>query len=164
MFGLLLVGCLNTTTVIKVATEAIEVGSDFEEGATEMTPVVSGDMSIQDVWKKFVQAANDENLEIMTELEADDIEIYGSSGAAMKGSKHHIDYCRELFKVPDPNGQIRLMIANARKKKMVTLISGSPPALTILTLMKTLKRFSNNTSLTLILKISKSKNLWLHQK
>jgi hypothetical protein len=117
MFGLLLVGCLNTTNVIKVVTEAIEVGSDFEEGATEMTPVVSGDMSIQDVWKKFVQAANDENLEIMTELEADDIEIYGSSGAAMKGSKHHIDYCRELFKVPDPNGQIRLMIANARKNK-----------------------------------------------
>lgn len=55
--------------MIKVATEAIEVGSDFEEGATEMTPVVSGDMSNQDVWKKFVQAANDENLEIMTELE-----------------------------------------------------------------------------------------------
>ena len=55
--------------MIKVATEAIEVGSDFEEGATEMTPVVSGDMSNQDVCKIFVQAANDENLEIMTELE-----------------------------------------------------------------------------------------------
>ena len=69
MFGLLLLGCLNTTIVIKVATEAIEVDSDFEEGATEMTLVVSGDISIQDVCKEFVQASNHENLEIMTELE-----------------------------------------------------------------------------------------------
>ena len=115
--GLLLVGCTNTTTDTKDAAEAIEIGSGLEQGATEMTPIFAGDMSNQDVWKKFVQAANDENLEIMTELEADDITIYGSGGAVMKGSKNHIDYCREWFKASDPDWQIRLMIANAEKNK-----------------------------------------------
>ena len=114
---LLLVGCTNTTTDTKGAAEPIEIGSGLEQGATEMTPVLAGDMSNQDVWKKFVQAANDENLEIMTELEAEDIEIYGSDGSVMKGSKNHIDYCREWFKASDPNWQIRLMIANAGKNK-----------------------------------------------
>ncbi|MDA0784463.1 MAG: hypothetical protein O2814_07970 [Bacteroidetes bacterium] len=52
-----------------------------------MTPVVAGDMSNQDVWKKFIQAFNDENLEIMSELVADDIEIHGSRGGVIKGYK-----------------------------------------------------------------------------
>ena len=115
--GLLLVGCTNTTTETKVATEAIEIGSALEEGATERTPVFAGDMSNQDVWKKFIQAVNDENLEIMSELVTDDIEIRGSGGAVIKGSKKYIDYCREWFKASDPNWQIRFMIANAVKNK-----------------------------------------------
>ena len=115
--GLLLVGCTNTTTETKVATEAIEIGSSLEEGATEMTPLVAGDMSNQDVWKKLLLASNDENIEIMTELVADDIEIHGSSGAVIKGSKKYIDLCREWFKASDPNWQIRFMIANAVKNK-----------------------------------------------
>ena len=115
--GLLLVGCTNTTLDTKDAAEAIEIGSALEEGATERTPVFAGDMSNQDVWKKFIQAVNDENLEIMSELVTDDIEIRGSGGAVIKGSKKYIDYCREWFKASDPNWQIRLMIANAGKNK-----------------------------------------------
>lgn len=115
--GLLLVGCTNTTTETKVATEAIEIGSALEEGATEMKPVFAGDMSNQDVWKKFVQAANDENLEIMTELIADEFELHSLGGEVIKGSKNYIDYCREWFKASDPNWQIELMIANAGKNK-----------------------------------------------
>ena len=115
--GLLLVGCTNTTLDTKDAAEAIEIGSALEEGATERTPVFAGDMSNQDVWKKFIQAVNDENLEIMSELVTDDIEIRGSGGAVIKGSKKYIDYCREWFKASDPDWQIRLMIANAGKNK-----------------------------------------------
>jgi hypothetical protein len=115
--GLLLLGCTNTTTDTKDAAEAIEIGSALEQGATEMTPVVAGDMSNQDLWKKFVQAANDENLEIMAELEASDIEIHSFGGEVIKGSKNHIDNCRDWFKASDPNWQIRLMIANAGKNK-----------------------------------------------
>jgi len=90
----------------------LEIGSALMDGTTEMTAIVAGETSNQEIWLKYIQAHNDKNLDIIAEINADDWEGYTADGSVVKGNEAHIEILDNWFKNADPKWEVKWMIAN----------------------------------------------------
>jgi len=95
----------------------LEIGSALMDGTTEMTAIVAGETSNQEIWLKYIQAHNDKNLDIIAEINADDWEGYTADGSVVKGNEAHIEILDNWFKNADPKWVVKWMIANAAVNK-----------------------------------------------
>lgn len=118
MLLLLFISCTNNQQ--KNSTEknsVIEIGSALMDGTNEMTPIIVGEISNQEIWLKYIKAHNDKNLDIIAEINAEDWEGYTADGSVLKGNKAHIEVLDNWFKSANPKWKVKWMIANAAKNK-----------------------------------------------
>ena len=116
MFVLLLTSCTQNQKTNEDKPN-LEIGSALMDGTTEMTPIVAGETSNQEIWLKYIQAHNDKNLDIIAEINADDWEGYTADGSVVKGNEAHIGILDNWFKNADPKWEVKWMIANAAVNK-----------------------------------------------
>ena len=116
---MLLIGCANNQQQNSNDNSNLEIGSALMDGTTEMTPIIVGETSNQDIWIKYIQAHNDKNLDIISEINAEDWEGYTADGSVVKGNKAHIEILDNWFKNANPKWEVKWMIAMLQKIKMV---------------------------------------------
>ena len=114
---MLLIGCTDNQQQNSNDNSNLEIGSALMDGTTEMTPIIVGETSNQDIWIKYIQAHNDKNLDIIAEINAEDWEGYTADGSVVKGNKAHIEILDNWFKNANPKWEVKWMIANAAKNK-----------------------------------------------
>ena len=114
---MLLIGCNVNNQQNSNDNSNLEIGSALMDETTEMTPIIAGETSNQDIWIKYIQAHNDKNLDIIAEINAEDWEGYTADGSVIKGSKAHIEILDNWFKNASPKWEVKWMIANAVKNK-----------------------------------------------
>ena len=112
---MLLIGCTDNQQQNSNDNSNLEIGSALMDGTTEMTPIIVGETSNQDIWIKYIQAHNDKNLDIIAEINAEDWEGYTADGSVVKGNKAHIEILDNWFKSANPKWEVKWMIANAAK-------------------------------------------------
>ena len=109
MVVMLLISCSNN----QQNNFELEIGSAMMDGTTEMTSIVAGDTSNQQIWLRYIQAHNDKNLDIISEINADDWEGYLPDGAVIKGNTTHIAFLMDWFlSSENPKWKVMWMIAN----------------------------------------------------
>ena len=113
MVVMLLISCSNN----QQNNSELEIGSAMMDGTTEMTSIVAGDTSNQQIWLRYIQAHNDKNLDIISEINADDWEGYTADGSVVMGNEAHIEVLENWFKNANPKWKVKWMIANAAKNK-----------------------------------------------
>ena len=91
MLVMLLIGCTNNQQENSIDNSDLEIGSAIMDGTTEMTPLIAGETSNQEIWLKYIQAHNDKNLDIIAEINAEDWEGYTADGSVVKGNEAHIE-------------------------------------------------------------------------
>ena len=117
MLVMLLIGCTNNQPQNSTESPDLKIGSAIMDGTTEMTPIIAGETSNQEIWLKYIQAHNDKNLDIIAEINAEDWEGYTADGSVLKGNKAHIEVLDNWFKSANPKWKVKWMIANAAKNK-----------------------------------------------
>lgn len=100
MLVMLLIGCTNNQPQNSTESPDLKIGSAIMDGTTEMTPIIAGETSNQEIWLKYIQAHNDKNLDIIAEINAEDWEGYTADGSVLKGNKAHIEVLDNWFKSP----------------------------------------------------------------
>jgi uncharacterized protein YacL (UPF0231 family) len=102
-------------TVIACQTPQAEkqpIGFDIsEEGAERM--LYGGSMSTVEVWKSYIKAHNENDLEAIRSLNADSIKIWGPRGELIKGTNAHIEFLSNWFSANAPSWDSNYFIANA---------------------------------------------------
>lgn len=119
MLVMLLIGCTNNQPQNSTESPDLKIGSAIMDGTTEMTPIIAGETSNQEIWLKYIQAHNDKNLDIIAEINAEDWEGYTADGSVVKGNAAHIEILDNWFNNANanPKWEVKWMIANAAKNK-----------------------------------------------
>ena len=119
MLVMLLIGCTNNQPQNSTESLDLKIGSAIMDGTTEMTPIIAGETSNQEIWLKYIQAHNDKNLDIIAEINAEDWEGYTADGSVVKGNAAHIEILDNWFNNANANTkwEVKWMIANAAKNK-----------------------------------------------
>ena len=111
------IGCTDNQQQNSIDNSNLEIGSALMDGTTEMTPIIVGETSNQEIWIKYIQAHNDKNLDIIAKINSEDWEGYTADGSVVKGNKAHIEILENWFKNANPKWKVKWMIANAAKNK-----------------------------------------------
>ena len=104
---MLLIGCTDNQQQNSNSNSNLEIGSALMDGTTEMTPIIVGETSNQDIWIKYIQAHNDKNLDIIAGINAEDWEGYTADGSVVKGNKAHIEILDNWFKNANPKWEVK---------------------------------------------------------
>jgi len=62
----------------------------------------SGDDSVVELWDKYIQAHNNQDLESIREMNSDSIQIYGPRGEYINDSDDHVKFLKGWFEESDP--------------------------------------------------------------
>lgn len=97
--------CISIISCKETCTEKI-IEADREVGYL-ITPektytASSGDDSVVDLWDKYIQAHNNQDLESIKAIDSDSIQIYGPHGEIIKGIDNHISFLEEWFEGASP--------------------------------------------------------------
>ena len=103
------IGCTDNQQQNSIDNSNLEIGSALMDGTTEMTPIIVGETSNQEIWIKYIQAHNDKNLDIIAKINSEDWEGYTADGSVVKGNKAHIEILENWFKKANPKWKVKWM-------------------------------------------------------
>ena len=106
---LIMVSC-NNTAVKKVAdsmtpdAEIVEVDkkAGYMKTADTQYDLSLGDQAAVDLWDKYIEAHNNQDLEAIMAMESETITILGPDGVVTKGKEAHSKFLEEWFKAANP--------------------------------------------------------------
>ena len=106
---LIMVSC-NNTAVQKVAdsmtpdAEIVEVAkkAGYMKTADAQYDLSLGDQAAVDLWDKYIEAHNNQDLETIMAMESETITILGPDGVVTKGKEAHSKFLEEWFKAANP--------------------------------------------------------------
>ena len=106
---LIMVSC-NNTAVKKVAdsmtpdAEIVEVDkkAGYLKTADAQYDLSLGDQAAVDLWDKYIEAHNNQDLEAIMAMESETITILGPDGVVTKGKEAHSKFLEEWFKAANP--------------------------------------------------------------
>jgi hypothetical protein len=61
-----------------------------------------GDNSAVDIWDRFLDAHNNQDMDAIMALEAEDIKIWGPDGAVIEGKEAHKEFLSQWFAAANP--------------------------------------------------------------
>ena len=132
---LFLVSCqTQTAEVTEKDIEPTKIGIEVADDGTEID-LIAGDLSTNDVWKNYMKAHNDGDLDKIREMDSENIKVWAPTGEYIDGVDAHIEFLSQWFKDASPRWEINYLIANELtdqegvRKQWVT--SGSDITLTI---------------------------------
>jgi hypothetical protein len=104
LLALVLILIISISCKPKVVEKIIEV--DREVGYL-LTPektftASSGDNSIVELWDEYIKAHNNQDLESISKMNSDSIQIYGPHGEIIQGNDDHISFLKVWFKDAAP--------------------------------------------------------------
>ena len=104
LLALVLILIISISCKPKVIEKIIEV--DREVGYL-LTPektftASSGDNSIVELWDEYIKAHNNQDLESISEMNSDTIQIYGPHGEIIQGNDDHISFLKVWFEGAAP--------------------------------------------------------------
>ena len=104
LLALVLILIISISCKPKVVEKIIEV--DREVGYL-LTPektftASSGDNSIVELWDKYIKAHNNRDLESISEMNSDSIQIYGPHGEIIEGIDDHLSFLEGWFEGASP--------------------------------------------------------------
>ena len=104
LLALVLILIISISCKPKVVEKIIEV--DREVGYL-LTPektftASSGDNSIVELWDEYIKAHNNRDLESISEMNSDSIQIYGPHGEIIEGIDDHLSFLEGWFKGASP--------------------------------------------------------------
>jgi hypothetical protein len=106
---LIMVSC-NNTAVKKVAdsmtpdAEILEVDkkAGYMKTADAQYDLSLGDQAAVELWDKYIEAHNNQDLETIMAMESETITILGPDGVVTKGKEAHSKFLEEWFKAANP--------------------------------------------------------------
>ena len=104
LLALVLILIISISCKPKVVEKTIEV--DREVGYL-LTPektftASSGDNSIVELWDEYIKAHNNRDLESISEMNSDSIQIYGPHGEIIEGIDNHLSFLEGWFEGASP--------------------------------------------------------------
>ena len=111
------IGCTDNKQQHSIDNSNLEIGSALMDGTTEMTPIIVGETSNQEIWIKYIQAHNDKNLDIIAKINSEDWEGYTADGSVVEGKKEHIEIVEKWYKKANQKWKEKGRMDNAGKNK-----------------------------------------------
>lgn len=110
VFTVLLFASCNNTAVQKVAdsmtpdAEVVEIEkkAGYLKTADATYELSLGDNSAVDIWDRFLDAHNNQDMDAIMALEAEDIKIWGPDGAVIEGKEAHKEFLSQWFAAANP--------------------------------------------------------------
>ena len=124
----------NTDKVSDKALEPTKIGIEVSDDGTEID-LIAGDLSTNDIWKNYIKAHNDGDLDKIREMDSENIKVWGPRGEYIDGVDAHIEFLSQWFSDASPKWEINYLIASELtdqdgvRKQWVT--SGSDVTLTV---------------------------------
>ena len=78
----------------------------------EKLDIVTGDISIIDIWVNYVEAHNKRDLEAIDNTNASDFEGRASNGLVVKGPEAHAAFLKEWFATSNPSWELNYVMAS----------------------------------------------------
>ena len=78
----------------------------------EKLDIVAGDISVVDVWVKYVEAHNKRDLEAIDNTNAADFEGRAPNGLIVKGPEAHAEFLKEWFATSNPSWELNYAMAS----------------------------------------------------
>ena len=132
---LFLVSCQSNTVEVSDKTlEPTKIGIEVADDGTEID-LIAGDLSTNNIWKNYIKAHNDGDLDKIREMDSENIKVWGPRGEYIAGIDAHIEFLSQWFNDASPEWEINYLIANELtdqdgvRKQWVT--SGSDLTLTV---------------------------------
>ena len=105
-----LISC-NTTIKSDVNTHKA-IGYEIEDDGTK-SPLYSGDMSNLAIWETYIKAHNDQDLETIKSLNAEEgFKAYSPNGQVIEGSDAHLEFLTNWFADASPKWKTSYLIEN----------------------------------------------------
>jgi hypothetical protein len=110
VISLLMLSCTNSSTTEAIAAPKA-IGFDVTEGVK--TPLFGGDMETVAVWEKYIKAHNEQDMETIKGLNAEEgFKAYGPRGEFIDGTEAHVAFLNEWFANNNPKWVTKYAIAN----------------------------------------------------
>ncbi|MBT3993897.1 MAG: hypothetical protein HOH08_04955 [Gammaproteobacteria bacterium] len=87
----------------------------------EKLDIIAGDISVIDIWVKYVEAHNIRDLEAINRMNAADFEGRAANGVIVKGTEAHSAFLKKWFATSNPSWEYSYAIANDVPQKDGTI-------------------------------------------
>jgi uncharacterized protein YacL (UPF0231 family) len=105
-----LISCNTAVDQELAASKAI--GYEIEDDGSK-APLYSGDMSNLAVWEAYIKAHNEQDLEAIKSMNADEgFKVYAPNGAVIEGNDAHIEFLTNWFADASPKWKMNYLIEN----------------------------------------------------
>ncbi len=88
------------------------IGYDISDESGEKLDLFGGPESATKVWENYIKAHNEGNLEAISQLNSNDIKIWGPRGEFFDGSEAHIEFLSMWFEANSPKWDSNYFISN----------------------------------------------------
>ena len=115
-FVLVLFSCQNS-----VSTAPQVIGHQMTDDG-ESIDIIAGNLDNVQIWKDYVKAHNDRDLEAIKGMNVDSIKVWGPRGEYIEGTEAHIQFLSEWFAVASPVWNSKYFLANTYTNKKGSLM------------------------------------------
>jgi hypothetical protein len=106
----LLISCNTAVEQEPIASKVI--GYEIEEDGNK-APLYSGDMSNLVIWEAYIKAHNEQDLEAIKSMNADEnFKVYAPNGIVIEGTEAHIEFLTNWFVDASPKWKMNYLIEN----------------------------------------------------
>jgi len=91
--------------------EAQVIGYSVNQDGVQ-TPVTAGPESTSEVWKAYIDAHNERDMEAISNLNSDEFSAYGPAGEYVDGNDAHREFLTQWFETKNPKWNILWSISN----------------------------------------------------
>ena len=110
-FVLVLFSCQNS-----VSTAPQVIGHQMTDDG-ESIDIIAGNLDNVQIWKDYVKAHNDRDLEAIKGMNVDSIKVWGPRGEYIEGTEAHIQFLNEWIAGASPVGNSKYFLANTYTNK-----------------------------------------------
>jgi hypothetical protein len=115
-FVLVLFSCQNS-----VSTSPQVIGHQMTDDG-ESIDIIAGNLDNVQIWKDYVKAHNDRDLEAIKGMNVDSIKVWGPRGEYIEGTEAHIQFLSEWFAGASPVWNSKYFLANTYTNKKGNLM------------------------------------------